>query len=319
MAETPGGSASRPNPVTPSGTTRTPHRRERRATESLFDQLRAGLEKAFRLMSLKRLLNAAKASGCGLDITPSALAQFYRGDTRSLAPEHREALEEFLFRSAIGRALLNPLPTGGPAYDRFVRALATGKSTQPAHVDITGLYLVYHGSYLKEKHYVIRAMKIECVDDATITFMDYLHDDETIEDAVYEAPGVVVFSKGTARLIAFGEDNAVGFRLIVADQIRTRAERIIGQMTGMDKRSRYFSRAVYLVKQDAETGSQERLDGLKAETGIYLFDELGPAHRAAFEYLAAHLPTGQFADPIFDLVPAGPEPAVPRPPTVPPR
>jgi len=73
--------------------------------------------------SLDGIRRAASKAGYDVSISRAGLDQFMKGDTKTLRSEHREPLEQFLFRSRLGRALRHP--KRAPGHDRLIDQLSS--------------------------------------------------------------------------------------------------------------------------------------------------------------------------------------------------
>jgi hypothetical protein len=122
--------------------------------------LRDGLEEIKRWLSWGKIVLLAERCGIDLDITGDGLRQFYDTTTGNLAPHRRDALATFLFDVPVGRLLRNPSFQGAPGIDDLLRTLTSGRNSHSPSTSIQGLYFAYHGSHLKEKHFVVSAIQI---------------------------------------------------------------------------------------------------------------------------------------------------------------
>lgn len=269
-------------------------------------ELRKELLKIHRwLSSPQKIIDLAELCKVPLGVEEAALGKFMNGTTAEPGEDTQAALRTF-FDLPIARLLRNPSFRGAPGTEMLLTALTSGVASQGQDVDLQGLYFAYHGSHLERKHFVVRAIRIINAGKALIS-LDMMDDRKGASRKIHEAPGLVSVFDGRPHLVALGEDNAVGFRVIVMFDFNKQYASGSGQMFGMTNRNLYFSRAIYLRREHKLSKLAKDTDRLFAEmvaqTGIRTLDQVPENHRAVFVNLAEAIKGQEFADPILDLVP----------------
>lgn len=294
------------------GIPREPHPRPRPVAEHDAEALRQALLQVRSVISsAEGILHAASKAGCTVPISRSGLEQFMARETIRLASERHKPLEEFLFRSPLGRALRSPAINAVSAYDRLTAVLTSGNHTRPADKDVTGLYFVYHGSYILRGHFAVRLMEIRCLDESILTVTDYIRDNVTLKkNQVLKSNGCLIFDHDLPHIIVECKDNREGLCLIVGDEtfpVKNEFAKITGTMLGMTKHSHYFFRYCIIVKQPAAistTATEAQIAKARKllidETGVFTLEQLKGKHREAIDDLAKCLPEQVFSDPILD-------------------
>jgi len=267
------------------------------------------------MTSVEGILHAAYKAGCDVSITRGGLDQFMKGVTKVLTPKHREPLEQFVFRSRLGRALRNPKRASG--YDRLLEVLSSGSYSKPNDLEVTGPYFFYHGSYIRKHHFLVRVLDIRAVDENALEATHSLRDNKSVHFPIIEAHGCVTFF-GDLPHFLFGTDaNRIGLHLMVATEAwrsKNQLTGFVGQMSGMNK-GNAFHRHCLVVRgteglRDGEPGghrppaqkipSQDPRTRMIQETGLFTLDELKGRHRKAIDKLVEIIPTPLFEDPIFN-------------------
>jgi hypothetical protein len=119
---------------------RKPDHREPSAAElSAAEALRKAISQVSAVIpSLQGIRHAASKAGYDVSISRAGLDQFMKRETKTLTPKHREPLEQFLFRSPLGRALRHP--SRASSHDRLVEVLSSGAYSKPDDLEVTGSY-----------------------------------------------------------------------------------------------------------------------------------------------------------------------------------
>ena len=291
----------------------TPQRRHIAAIDPAEDPLRVALGKMRSFIGAPaRILTVAKRSGYDVPISPAWLKQFMEydgeGEGRSINRESREVLEAFVFHSRLGRALLNPQKAETSGYDLLVQSLA-GNDIENSPIEAEGLYFLYHGSYLLDGHFAIRAVQISREDDTILAVDDSINDNLSGK-GIIEAHGCLVFFGTPARphIVTDGSDNRHGLNLFIGTSMISqigKIRQVVGTMIGMTDRAQHFYRHAIIVRAPAEA----TFESVLSQTGIYTLAALkdtsrfDPAHARAIEELARQIPlnTQCFPDPILAL------------------
>ena len=197
---------------------------------------------------------------------------------------------------------------GGSGYDLLVQSLA-GNDIENSPIEAEGLYFLYHGSYLLDRHFAIRAVQITREDDSVLAVSDSINDNLSGK-GIIEAHGCLVFFGTPARphIVTDGSDNRHGLNLFIGTSMIPqigKMRQVVGTMIGMTDRAQHFYRHAIIVRAPADT----TLDQMMSQTGIYrltaLKDErkFDPAHARAIEELARQIQLNSqcFSDPILGL------------------
>jgi hypothetical protein len=268
---------------------------------SAAEDLRNALSEVNAVMtSVEGILHAAYKAGCDVSITRGGLDQFMKGVTKVLTPKHREPLEQFVFRSRLGRALRNPKRASG--HDRLIEVLSSGAYSKPSDLDLTGPYFFYHGSYIRKHHFLVRVLDIRAVDESALEATHILRDNKSVHFPIVEAHGCVTFFGDLPHLL-FGTDaNRTGLHLIVATEAwrsKNQLTGFVGQMSGMNKGNAFHRHCLVIRGTEGSSPSQDPRTRMIEETGLFTLDELKGRHRKAIDKLVEIIPTPLFEDPIF--------------------
>ena len=265
--------------------------------------LRSALAQAAKFVSMKQIVDLAAGGDRGRLFTDRALRDFINGKTRSISKAHYDLLAAAWIHTPLGRALRNLAGDSAPAFDQLVRVLADGNRQRPEGMRATGNFFIYHGSYIRPRHYVVRALTVAAGDDHILTVTDTIRDDVTLGTRDRSSSGVIVFVEGLPQVLLYGEENKRGLSLMVASRADDR-DGALDQVYGAFVVKRASGEAAtrhYLMIREPEAP----LAAMVAETGIYSAAEIAePArvkHRQAFERLKKLAAAETFADPIFGL------------------
>lgn len=252
-----------------------------------MDDLRAMIEKLLNHgFSYKRILALASSNGHEIGISDDALGKFYRKKTKLLEGEHADALYRFFRTSPAAIALLSPNTNSGAHYFRLLAELAGGYGSS-AQRSLTGTHWLYHASFLYPDQYVVRALSVTPIGDvagAPVEFIDYMADRRDAQHpAVYESSGALVYTNARAQFISHNADNGLGVRLMICEEVFPVrvgvTDAIIARMFGLGNDAKPYHRYALLVR------SKQSFAKMKAETGVFTWPELAPAHKAAFDLL----------------------------------
>ncbi len=290
---------------------RSPQHRTPKKCDPKTDPLRMALReiKAVLGSSDKGLLHLIVKSGHDPRISPSWFTQYLvysgvgQGKTIDLAA--RQKLEDFVFRSPVGRALRALTTQTAPHFNALIDVLASGNSTPPPGARVEGRYFMYHGSYVKEGRYVVRALDIACLDASLLTVQDGVRDNITMQGDARYAHGVMTFVHARPQILLHAKANKKGLCLFIGGETIFGADRALIRVSGAFLAQRtanndlIYRRALLLREPHATA------EAMLAETGIFRREELQEEsrarHCAAFRLLAEHLPDEGFADPILSF------------------
>jgi hypothetical protein len=122
-----------------------------------------------------------------------------------------------------------------------------------------------------------------------------------------QSPGVVTFFNERLHIISLGKDNAVGFRLMVMTDCNHTTGKYVGQILGMTKYNRYFTRDIMLLLEErvpaVSAQTEEKFAAMVEETGIRKFHEWPQKHREAIQELRRIQEDQEFDDPILGIRP----------------
>jgi hypothetical protein len=254
--------------------------------------------------SIEGILHAAARAGCKVPISRAGLDQFIRAETKNLSERTRVPLEKFVFQSPLGRALRAPLAEEAPAPWPLANQ----------GIDISGLYWLYHGSYLRAGLFSIKVLEIRRVDGqasaARLIRKDNLTG--TSKQSIFEARGQVVFFP--LRIVLEASDTRLGHSLLAAGQTdlspaRDRLEGFKGTLSGVTRNGLCFQRVFAATRPSALSAGnggtppshEEALALMIGQTGLFRHEELAASHREAVDHLTAVAPDLLlFSDPVLE-------------------
>jgi hypothetical protein len=279
--------------------------------------LRKALGQAKICLQPMKILRTVEAAGYGWPFDPKSLNNFINGKTGDLAPDHFEALAEVWLRSPLGRALRFLNPATKPAFDELPQVLATGKLSCPREVKLAERYFMYHGSYVKDDCYTVRAIQIDAGDDHILAVTDSVRDMLNVHGGVRISRGALTFFDGCPQILLLPDkhnETKFGFTLIVGHRPSVAQDGMIDKMTGafltMTTGSVVVSRHCLLLREPTD-----KTDAMIAQSGAFTVEQLRAKdmarHRKAFDMLKKHLPLKKHApkimsDPMLNYV-AAPE------------
>ena len=264
-----------------------PREFRRLPTKDEQDQLRIVLKRIESYTSRKRILQMA-TDICGTaPFTPRALGDFIeKGAT--LRPENFWFLADALLYSSIGRSLSainlkeNRLP-----HNRLIYELEQGYKGSAKRSSVVGVWAMYHGSYLHDGHFVIRALEITSGNEGPISVLDTIKEDETSGTPdLKTANGLLTFEGDKPQIVLTGTENKLGVSLVIATEVGIDSDGrnwMIGSFLVMTKRGVAAHRRFLLVREPSETKA-----AMIEETGIFTRQEvakLKEKHRKRFERL----------------------------------
>jgi hypothetical protein len=283
------------------------HQRESKKTVSIRDlalkRVLESVQTAGIITAPAAILRAAEKAGHPSEISSGGLAQFIEKDERSMDAHLREPLERFLYETALGRALRSPSPNGTSAFDRLTAELGTGNLLKPPDLEVAGMYFLYHGSYMRPRHFVVRLLEIRCVHGTILVVTDKLRDNIAKPPfPVLEAHGCLTFEGNRPHIVLRAKDNRAGFGLMVASKIsvgKNELKNFIGKVFGTTAEGKPFERHCIAIKAN-KTDSDAVRKKLIQETGLYTLAKLKRRHRSAIDLLAETMPEPLFYDPILN-------------------
>ena len=267
------------------------------------DELRRALTRAYAYFSSKGIVALAEKLNVGSLPGERAVRDFLGDNPSTLTREHHDSLAAAWLYSRFGRAFRMLGTKDLPAFDRLVDTLADGARTQPPGTRAAGLYFMYHGSYLKPGHFVIRVIRIDDGDPHVLAVTDTVTDMLTASEGERVATGAIIFVEKLPQILLFSDENKRGLSLIAGTDVSFksgRLERITGGMLVMNTNSDVAYRRCLLVREDERSHAT-----MATESGIFPWDKLNTPererHRKAFQFLRkVHLKEA-FADPIASL------------------
>lgn len=272
-------------------------------SSSTADQeiLRKALARASRYVKVPGILALIPSHERHGVLGERALRNFINGETKSLTKEHYDVLARAWLETPLGRALRNLDATHPPAFDLLMGRLANGNRSRPAHVAAEGAFFMYHGSYIRPRHYVVRALTVRGGDDRILTVTDTIRDEITLGARNRTASGVLIFVDELPQVLLYGEENKRGLSLIVGSEIDAPAgalAQVFGTFIVKRAKGEAAVRHCLLVRQ--ADGDPE---AMIAETGIFNEAEIKvperAQHRRAFDLLKRLATAEPFADPVL--------------------
>jgi hypothetical protein len=274
-------------------------------------QLRAALKQARNHYSPKKIIEAAggatseKAATSGQWVyTETALINFLRPTRPStLEPKNYNHLAAFWLFTLLGRALRHPKVHEAPAFDQLMHRLATGQTSVPEYItNVSGLYFVCHGSYLRPAHYAIHVLEIDSSDDYLLTVNDTILDEVSGTIGPRKSRGAMTFVEGRPQILVHGLENKRGLSLMLgntpeADE-QGRLSSIVGTLMALNKHHAIGYRRFLMLRETSLT-----VEAMIAQSGIFTRDQLDASgreqHLAAFKKLATITTNETFPDPIL--------------------
>jgi hypothetical protein len=263
--------------------------------------LRSALAQAARIVSIKQILDLAAGPDRTRLFTDRALRDFINGETRSISKANYDLLAAAWLHTPLGRALRNLTAGSVPMFDQLVRMLADGNRQRPHGVNATGNFFMYHGSYLRPRHYVVRALTVAAEDDHILTVTDTIRDDVTLSTQNRSSSGVMVFVEGLPQVLLYGKENKHGLSLMVAsraDEKDGALDRVYGAFVVKRAGGEAATRYCLMIREP-----ELPLAAMTAETGIFSAGEIAEPsrarHREAFERLKKLVMAEAFVDPVL--------------------
>lgn len=252
--------------------------------------LRQVLTRASRLYSADKIIREAAKLRKNWTFTEAALRKFLQNEKHRLTPKNYTALADYWLYTPLGRALRHPDPNKAPIFDQLTRVLASGQETMPDGKTAHGLYFVYHGSYIKRDHYVVRVLKIDANDDHVLTVVDTIQDKKSAKERIRKSSGVMIFVDNTPQIVLYGVENKRGLSLMIGteaeyDEGEVHLDSVVGAFLVKNKTHALAYRRFLMVRKPGGV-----FKDMLTETGIFTRKELRAVarkeHSAAFDKLA---------------------------------
>ena len=268
--------------------------------------------------SWRKIWQATRLDKGEYKIHEDTLRKYAAGDSTHTSKETWKRLAEFIDSSAGKRMRELASISNHSSSDRLIDTLSSGNETKTPNSEVAGLYFVYHGSYLLERHYAVRVMEI-AQHGNMLSVTDTIKEQISGHSGPHIAYGCAVFFDHPPRLHivtdAEDHDNRHGLGLFIgtspifSGNVLTE---VVGTVSGMTKGGRPFSRhcivvrhAAYPSQGETEEYKQARTDMID-HTGVFPIDQPKSSHVAPLDKLVARLMVSDnrepFADPILSRV-----------------
>ena len=264
--------------------------------------LRRALAQAARFVSIKQILDLAAGADRGRLFTERALRDFINGETKTISKANYDLLAAAWLHTPLGRALRTIGTDAVPVFDQLMRVLADGTRSRPEGGRAPGNYFMYHGSYIRPRHYVVRVLTVVAEDDHILTVTDTIRDDVTLGTRDRSSSGVMVFTEGLPQVLLYGEENKRGLSLMIASRADDRdgaLDQVFGAFVVKPARGDTATRHCLMIRE-----TELQLKAMIAETGIFSEGEIAEPgrekHRQAFERLKKLAMAEAFPDPVFN-------------------
>jgi hypothetical protein len=265
-------------------------------------KVRALLVRARRFFSPDAIHRMAEDQGFKLSTKADNLRQFAAKEEFKYNLDDTLQLEQF-FATDTGRIICGGLNAGATL--AFLGETLKQSATHPDGRAIEGWYYGFHGSYLQDGHYVVRAIKITRDADGLLYVENQLQDTRSLHNARLKASGTLFFVDGKPHIVTYHRDNGRGPVLFVTDQVSphdgTLIEKLTGQMLGMTQYGQYFCRAMLMLRVPTPRNAELSEDALLKQTGIHPIDAWPKNFQDHFQELKRQLPREVFPDPIRAL------------------
>jgi hypothetical protein len=265
--------------------------------------LRDALRAAYRDFSPERILRKVESSGFTRPFTKEALKAFIHNITVNITPKNYEPLAAVWLRNVQGRSLRYIDASAMPEFDKLTSTLASGQQLRPHGATVTGRYFLYHGSYIAEKHYVIRLVEVACIDDSILAVTDTIRDNLKQRKELI-AHGALTFIKDQPQFLFNANENKAGLSLIAGTNPvfndANEFESMTGAFLAVTSGLHVAERSCFLVRETVDDRAT-----MIAQSGIFTRAEVQkqhPKHHAAFDTLARLPPTRVFTDPMADYL-----------------
>jgi len=237
------------------------------------------------------------------EMSDKAIRDFVVGETKAVEEQNREALANFWLHSPQGRALRSFDISTSPKFSEVIGLLASGRATLNSRRDWARRYFMYHGSYLKEDHYVIRVIDIESTDGSTLVVTDSINDTVSLGRGTLVAYGALVFVREQPQILLSNDENKVGFSLFIGSESGPKIGEMdyaLGAFIAITPHDDLIYRRA-LLRRSPDGNAADMIQ----QSGIFTLNQLKETqrrdHLEAFQQLARHEPKTIFQDPITKL------------------
>lgn len=158
----------------------------------------------------------AEDQGFKLSTKSDNLRQFAAKEDFKYTLDDTLQLERF-FATDTGRIICGGIQSGATL--AFLSETLKQSATHPGGREIEGWYYGFHGSYLQDGHYVVRAIKITRDHDGLLHVENQLQDTRSLHNARLKASGTLFFVDGKPHIVTYHRDNGRGPVLFVTDQV----------------------------------------------------------------------------------------------------
>ena len=272
------------------------------AAEIRRQKVRALLLLARRFFSPDAIHRMAKDEGFPLGTKADNLRKFAEKQDYKYNPDDQLQLAAF-FATETGRIICRGYSVGATL--TFLSDTLKQGAKHPDDRNLEGWFYAFHGSYLQEGHYVVRAIKITRATDGLLGVENLLQDTRSLHNARLKACGSLSFVDGKPHIVTYHRDNAHGPVLFIADQVSPHdgklIEKLTGQMIGMTKYGQHFYRAMLMLRVPAPRKAEISEDTILKQTGIHPFEGWPEAFQAHFRELKRQIPRQLFEDPVLHL------------------
>ncbi|MBS0641814.1 MAG: hypothetical protein JSS43_18275 [Proteobacteria bacterium] len=267
------------------------------------DTLREALRKVKKFVPPKKLLAYAAELGRVPEIfSDRAFRAFMApGSKGGITTESFDLLAAAWLYSPIGHVARNLDRNPPTAFAELIRHLGEGGAKRDDRPAVDGAYFMYHGSYLRPGHLVIRVITIRSGSDHIITVTDTVRDGITLRTRDRIAEGVMTYYSGNPQILLWGQENKQGLSLIIGSQTEAPGK-VLSEMSGAFIVMQPGGEAAfrkYLLRREPQGDPAIMLE----ESAIFLAKEIDlperQRHRDAFDTLKRVASNEVFPDPML--------------------
>lgn len=239
-------------------------------------------------LSPQKIIILRQNAGHDLDMSDRALRMFIDNETKNCTEEKFKPLAAYLLELVIGRTLRTLDAATAPSFLELFAVLGSGQHAKPKDMRVAGRYYMYHGSYIEEARYVIRAIEI-AEEDQIFTVTDTIRDTVRIvtRGEKHVARGALTFVHGLPQILLHGDENKCGLSLVLAAGISTAGatlHRVSGALLVLTVNNEVASRRCFLIREEDDPAK-----AMIEQSGIVSLAELpklAKKHQDAFGMLA---------------------------------
>lgn len=241
-----------------------------------------------RRLSPQSIIILCQNAGHDLDMSDRALRMFIDNDTKNCTEEKFKPLAAYWLESIAGRTLRTLDGATAPSFLELFAVLGSGGQSRPKDMNVAGRYYMYHGSYIEEAHYVIRAIEI-AEEDQIVTVTDTIRDTVRVvtRGEKHVARGALTFVHGLPQILLHADENKLGLSLVLAAGISTAGatlHRISGALLVLTVKTEVASRRCFLIREE-----DDPIEAMIEQSGIVPLPKLvklAKKHQDAFAMLA---------------------------------